>query len=145
MADVEVRSTVDGAFDAAIVLECGSVSRTELSGLERYFVINIDHHLGNTMYGDLNFYLSCLQRYARKTVTACQVGLRGDLWKFGALVSPGHSTASGVTVGGRPHYPIGFRGCCAVATLAGRRTARRVGDAHQRPHRATGIPWLAVD
>ena len=54
--DVEVRDTVDSTYDAAIVLECGSLSRSELTGLDRYFVINIDHHLGNAMYGDLNWF-----------------------------------------------------------------------------------------
>jgi phosphoesterase RecJ-like protein len=56
VADIEVRDTVDGTFDAAIVLECGSLARTEVSGLERHFVINIDHHVGNTMYGNLNWF-----------------------------------------------------------------------------------------
>ena len=56
VSEVEVRDTVDGTFDAAIVLECGSLSRTEVSGLDRYFVVNIDHHVGNTMYGDINWF-----------------------------------------------------------------------------------------
>ena len=56
VADIEVRDTVDGTFDAAIVLECGSLARTEVSGLEQHFVINIDHHVGNTMYGNLNWF-----------------------------------------------------------------------------------------
>ena len=46
---------VSGDFDAAVVLECGSLERTELDGLERYFVINVDHHLGNTRYGAVNW------------------------------------------------------------------------------------------
>ena len=53
---VEVTETVDGAFDAAVVLECGSLGRTEVAGLDRYFVINIDHHVGNTMYGAVNWF-----------------------------------------------------------------------------------------
>ena len=55
ITDIEVAESVDGSFDAAIVLECGSLGRTEVAGLERYFVINIDHHVGNTTYGDLNW------------------------------------------------------------------------------------------
>ena len=55
VADIEVASAVDGDFDAAVVLECGSLARTELTGLDRYFVINIDHHVGNTAYGNLNW------------------------------------------------------------------------------------------
>ena len=56
VAEIVVRDAVDGEFDAAIVLECGSLDRTELAGLDKYFVINIDHHVGNTMYGNLNWF-----------------------------------------------------------------------------------------
>src|SRR5215468_10111548 len=34
-------STVNGKYDAAIILECDSVVRTRLQGLERHFLINI--------------------------------------------------------------------------------------------------------
>ena len=54
--DITVTSHVDGSFDAAIILECGSLARTEVSGLDTYYVINIDHHAGNAMYGDLNWF-----------------------------------------------------------------------------------------
>ena len=54
--DIEVTPTVHGQFDAAIVLECGDLSRTGVEGLEKYFVVNIDHHPGNTMYGALNWF-----------------------------------------------------------------------------------------
>src|SRR5436190_5248176 len=37
---IEVTSTASGDADAAIILECSAVSRTEVAGLERYFVIN---------------------------------------------------------------------------------------------------------
>ncbi len=50
-ADIEVADAVEGEFDAAFVLECGDVSRPEVAGLERYPIVNIDHHVGNTGYG----------------------------------------------------------------------------------------------
>ncbi len=53
---IEVAAAVDGAFDAAIVLECGELSRPDVAGLDRYPVVNIDHHTGNTGYGALNWY-----------------------------------------------------------------------------------------
>jgi bifunctional oligoribonuclease and PAP phosphatase NrnA len=56
VADIAVTPTVDGQYDAAIVLECGDLSRTGVAGLEKYFVINIDHHPGNAMYGALNWF-----------------------------------------------------------------------------------------
>lgn len=54
--DIRVSKTVNGQFDAAIVMECGDLSRTGVEGFEKYFVINIDHHVGNTGYGALNWF-----------------------------------------------------------------------------------------
>lgn len=42
--------------DAVIVMECGDLSRTGVQGLEGRFIINIDHHVGNGMYGALNWF-----------------------------------------------------------------------------------------
>lgn len=53
---IEVAEAVEGDFDAAIVMECGHPSRTGVSGLERYEIINIDHHPGNTMFGAINWF-----------------------------------------------------------------------------------------
>jgi len=41
---------------AAIIMECGDLARTGVAGLERFFVINIDHHPGNTAYGQANWF-----------------------------------------------------------------------------------------
>ena len=54
--EIRIAEEVDGAYDAAIVMECGDLSRTGVGGLDRYFVINIDHHQGNTNYGALNWF-----------------------------------------------------------------------------------------
>src|SRR5512141_2678941 len=35
---------VNGEYEAAIILECDSIQRTRLEGLEDRFLINIDHH-----------------------------------------------------------------------------------------------------
>lgn len=56
VADIHVSPTVEGDFDAAIVMECGDLSRTGVDGFEKYFIINIDHHPGNTLYGALNWF-----------------------------------------------------------------------------------------
>lgn len=53
---IEVAPSAQGEFDAAIVMECGDLSRTGVAGLERLFVINIDHHPGNAMYGAINWF-----------------------------------------------------------------------------------------
>lgn len=57
--EIEVREQVDpawGAFDAEIIMECGDLKRTGVEGLGRAFVINIDHHVGNTTYGAINWF-----------------------------------------------------------------------------------------
>ncbi|MGE3707629.1 MAG: bifunctional oligoribonuclease/PAP phosphatase NrnA, partial [Vicinamibacterales bacterium] len=53
---IEIAESVSGAFDAAIIMECGDLARTGVSGLDRFFVINIDHHPGNAGYGALNWF-----------------------------------------------------------------------------------------
>ena len=53
---IEVADLVDDRFDAAVVLECGTLDRTEVTGLDRQPVINIDHHAGNALYGALNWF-----------------------------------------------------------------------------------------
>jgi phosphoesterase RecJ-like protein len=53
---IVVASRVGGEFDAAFLLECGDVSRPGLEGLERYRLINIDHHAGNGLYGAVNWF-----------------------------------------------------------------------------------------
>jgi phosphoesterase RecJ-like protein len=56
VSGIEVTGRVDDPGDAVIVMESGDLKRTGVEGLERGFVINIDHHLGNTMYGSLNWF-----------------------------------------------------------------------------------------
>jgi phosphoesterase RecJ-like protein len=53
---IDIADHVEGDYDAAVVLECGDLDRTGVSGLERYFIINIDHHPGNAMYGAINWF-----------------------------------------------------------------------------------------
>jgi phosphoesterase RecJ-like protein len=54
--DIRIAPGVEGEFDAAIIMECGDLQRTGVRGLERFFVVNIDHHPGNTGYGQINWF-----------------------------------------------------------------------------------------
>ena len=56
VSSIEVTGSVDDPGDAVIVMESGDLKRTGVEGLDRGFVINIDHHLGNSMYGSLNWF-----------------------------------------------------------------------------------------
>jgi phosphoesterase RecJ-like protein len=53
--DIDITDRVHDAGDAVIVMESGSLARTGVDGLEPGFVINIDHHVGNTMFGAVNW------------------------------------------------------------------------------------------
>src|ERR1700722_8829706 len=44
--DIRIAPQAEGEFDAAIIMECGDLPRTGVTGLDRFFVINIDHHPG---------------------------------------------------------------------------------------------------
>jgi phosphoesterase RecJ-like protein len=56
VAEIEVAERVEGDYDAAIVLECSDLTRPGVAGLDKYFVINVDHHAGNAMYGAINWF-----------------------------------------------------------------------------------------
>ena len=51
-----IAPAVESDFDAAIVMECSDYARTGVTGLDRFFTINIDHHPGNTGYGQINWF-----------------------------------------------------------------------------------------
>jgi len=55
-AAVPPLADLDPNAEATIVMECGDLTRPEVAGLERPTVINIDHHVGNSMYGSVNWF-----------------------------------------------------------------------------------------
>jgi len=57
MERIEIATRVEPmTADAVIVMECSEPGRTGLAGLEREYLINIDHHAGNQLYGALNWH-----------------------------------------------------------------------------------------
>lgn len=52
-------SHVNGHYDAAIILECDSLQRTRLQGLEKQFLINIDHHASSKPFANVNWIDPC--------------------------------------------------------------------------------------
>lgn len=53
---IVIADRATGNFDAAIIMECSDLKRTGVEGLDRDFVINIDHHPGNTEFGQINWF-----------------------------------------------------------------------------------------
>jgi phosphoesterase RecJ-like protein len=56
VGDIVIARRVERAADAAIIMECGDLARTGVEGLDRFLLINIDHHPGNTAYGAINWF-----------------------------------------------------------------------------------------
>jgi bifunctional oligoribonuclease and PAP phosphatase NrnA len=47
--------SVNGNYEAVIILECDSIHRTRLHGLEERFLINIDHHASGRPFAHVNW------------------------------------------------------------------------------------------
>jgi bifunctional oligoribonuclease and PAP phosphatase NrnA len=55
-ADQVLQATrVSGGYEAAIILECDSIHRTRLEGLQDHFLISIDHHASGRPFADVNW------------------------------------------------------------------------------------------
>jgi phosphoesterase RecJ-like protein len=54
--EIRIADSIEGDYDAAVIMECGDLARPGVDGLGNYFLINIDHHPGNSGYGDLNWF-----------------------------------------------------------------------------------------
>jgi phosphoesterase RecJ-like protein len=52
---IVVTAETAATADAVLVMECSTLDRTGVRGLDRSPVINIDHHPGNTNYGAINW------------------------------------------------------------------------------------------
>jgi phosphoesterase RecJ-like protein len=50
-----IAPAIDDTYDAALIMECSALDRTGVAGLDRSPVCNIDHHVGNTRYGAINW------------------------------------------------------------------------------------------
>jgi phosphoesterase RecJ-like protein len=56
MDRIEIAASTSADVDAVIVMECSDLTRTGVTGLEGAFLINIDHHAGNRLYGAVNWH-----------------------------------------------------------------------------------------
>ncbi|HVC48274.1 MAG TPA: bifunctional oligoribonuclease/PAP phosphatase NrnA [Terracidiphilus sp.] len=54
-AEIRTALRVQGPYDAAILLECDGMDRARLRGLEKFFIVNIDHHATGSEWGNLNW------------------------------------------------------------------------------------------
>jgi phosphoesterase RecJ-like protein len=115
--EIQLSPTVHGQFDAAIVMECGDLSRTGVDGFEKYFVINIDHHPGNKSFGAINWF--------DERAAACGEMVFDVIQALGVTLTPEIATHIYVTIltdTGGFHFshisPRTFE-ICRICTLAG--------------------------
>jgi phosphoesterase RecJ-like protein len=52
---IQTMLRIHGPYDAAILLECDSLERTQLRGLEDFFLVNIDHHITGLAFAHVNW------------------------------------------------------------------------------------------
>ncbi len=52
---IRTTETIQGSYDAAILLECGDTARTRLFGLDELFLVNIDHHITGRAFAHCNW------------------------------------------------------------------------------------------
>jgi len=55
VGDMRVARESTEIVDAALVMECSTLARTGVTGLDRSPVLNIDHHPGNARYGTIDW------------------------------------------------------------------------------------------
>ena len=81
---------VQGAYDAVILLECDGLDRSSLTGMENFFLINIDHHISGQAFANLNW-IDCQAASAGELVYALVMAA-------GATVTPEMATCLYTTV-----------------------------------------------
>lgn len=54
-SNILIANSVNCHFDGALILECDSVERTRLQGLDGLFLINIDHHNTSSSFANVNW------------------------------------------------------------------------------------------
>jgi phosphoesterase RecJ-like protein len=69
---------VHGPYDAAILLECDGPARTQLQGLEKFLLVNIDHHASGMEYAHVNWIetdAACVGQMVHRLFLAAGVGI----------------------------------------------------------------------
>ena len=148
---------VNGNYDAAILLECDSVQRTRLEGLEERFLINIDHHLSGRPFAHVNWIdptavatAEMVYRLAREAgvkisaeiATCLYTALLTDTGSFMFEGTNEHTFALArelVLSGANPAH-------CARSVYFGHSTAkmRLLGAALSNLHREGPLAWIWV-
>lgn len=156
-ADLAVRANEVPPNDAVILLECDSTRRTLLNGLDKCFLINIDHHVSGRTFADVNWIDSTVMATAelvyklvrracvpvdREIATCLYTALMTDTGSFmfeGTNEQTFTVARELVLAGADPAH-------CARPIYFGHSTAkvRLLGAALSNLHREGAISWISV-
>jgi phosphoesterase RecJ-like protein len=149
-ADRVIRSESVPPNDAVILLECDSIKRTQLQGLEDCFLINIDHHVSGRNFAQVNWIDSSVMATAElvyRMARLAGVPVDADIATclYTALMTEGtneHTFAIArelVLAGADPAH-------CARNIYFGHSTAklRLLGAALANLHREGSLAWIWV-
>src|SRR5579864_5457195 len=157
-ADTVVRAErANGSYEAAIILECDSIQRTRLEGLENRFLINIDHHVSGRPFANVNWidpkavataemvYLLAREagvKISPEIATCLYTAVLTDTGSFMFAGTNEHTFALArelVRAGADPVQ-------CARSIYFGHSTAkmRLLGAALSNLHREMAIAWISV-
>lgn len=148
---------VNGSYEAAIILECDSIQRTRLQGLENSFLINIDHHMSGRPFAHVNWIdpkavatAEMVYRLAREAAVKISADIATCLYTA-VLTDTGSFMFEGtnehtfelarelVLAGADPAH-------CARNVYFGHSTAkmRLLGAALSNLHREGALAWISV-
>jgi bifunctional oligoribonuclease and PAP phosphatase NrnA len=157
-ADQVVHSdSIIGEYDAALLLECDSIQRTRLLGLDERFLISIDHHISGRNFahvnwidpsavatGELVYRLGCAAgiTISPEIATCLYTALLTDTGSFMFEGTNAHTFALArelVLAGADPAH-------CARAIYFGHSTAkmRLLGAALSNLHREGSLAWIWI-
>jgi bifunctional oligoribonuclease and PAP phosphatase NrnA len=156
-ADLVVQADAVPPSDAVILLECDSTRRTLLEGLEKYFLINIDHHVSGRNFAHVNWIDSSVMATAelvyrlarvacvpvdRDIATCLYTALMTDTGSFMFEGTNEHTFTVArelVLAGADPAH-------CARQIYFGHSTAkmRLLGAALSNLHREGPLAWISV-
>jgi bifunctional oligoribonuclease and PAP phosphatase NrnA len=145
------------AQDAVVLLECDSIGRTQLAGLEECFLINIDHHASGRNFAHINWIDSTVMATAelvyrlarlacvpidRDIATCLYTALMTDTGSFMFEGTNEHTFTVArdlVLAGANPAH-------CARPIYFGHSTAkmRLLGSALSNLHREGALAWIWV-
>jgi bifunctional oligoribonuclease and PAP phosphatase NrnA len=156
-AERVIRADDVPANDAAVLLECDSLRRTGLDGLEQCFLINIDHHVSGRNFAHINWIDSTVMataelvyRLARRAcvpvdrdiATCLYTGLMTDTgsFMFEGTNEPTFTVARELVLAGADPA------LCARSIYFGHSTAkmRLLGAALSNLHREGALAWISV-